>query len=163
MLIKLLVLMGVMYLPLMWLQNNYRLGLDLMEGEHCLPYTTYIIDLNDKDISKENFFAFSSKGMEPFYEDGTQVIKIAKGMPGDLVTVTNEVIRLNHQKLGEMIHIEDGGKLIKLGRKAEDYVREELIPEGEIFAYATHPRSYDSRYWGNVSNKQVIGRAFPLF
>jgi len=152
----------IMYFSLAWLSSNYRLGLDLVDGESCLPYTAYIIDLNDKNITRGDFFAFESKGMGPFYPDKTQVIKIATGMPGDKVTV-DENVRVNMQKFGETNHLKEGGKLYKLGKRLKDYLRDETIPEDKIFALATHPRSYDSRYWGYVSKEQVIGRAIPLF
>lgn len=159
---KLGLLIVVLYSALEWTSNNYRLGLDLMEGEKCLPYTAYIIDLNDKDIRKDDFFAFSSKGMGPFYRDGTQAIKIAAAMPGDLIAIDKNV-RINHQKFGEMTHLKKGGRLYEMGKRVKDYQREEIVPEGKIFALATHPRSYDSRYWGYVTKQQVIGRAIPLF
>lgn len=159
---KLTILIVVIYGSLHWLSQNYRLGLDLHEGERCLPYTAYIIDLNDKDITKSDYFAFNSKGMGPFYPDNTQVIKIASAMPGDLISV-GESVRINHQKFGEMEHLKKGGKLYKMGKRLTEYTREETVPEGSIFALATHPRSYDSRYWGYVNEQQVIGRAIPLF
>ena len=37
------------------------------------------------------------------------------------------------------------------------------IPDGYYFVAGTHPRSYDSRYFGLVSKKEIITKIEPLF
>jgi len=36
------------------------------------------------------------------------------------------------------------------------------IPEGYYFVVGTHPRSYDSRYFGLISKKEIISKIEPL-
>ena len=37
------------------------------------------------------------------------------------------------------------------------------IGKGKYFVAGDSPRSYDSRYWGTIDEKEIIGKAFPLF
>ncbi len=36
------------------------------------------------------------------------------------------------------------------------------IPQGTIWVYADHPRSWDSRYWGPVTVRNVLAKATPV-
>lgn len=55
---------------------------------------------------------------------------------------------------------------------AEDSAGRELYPysnhmftvnKGEFIAAGTHPRSFDSRYWGPVSENNILAKAVPIF
>jgi conjugal transfer pilin signal peptidase TrbI len=36
------------------------------------------------------------------------------------------------------------------------------LPPGTLFVLGTHGRSFDSRYWGLVTDAEVMGRVVPL-
>lgn len=62
--------------------SRYRIGIDPQQ-EKCLPgYTFFLIDLNDQTLERGAVYAFQAKNMQPFYKDGTRMVKILTGMPG---------------------------------------------------------------------------------
>lgn len=67
--------------------SRYRIGIDPQQ-EKCLPgYTFFLIDLNDQTLERGAVYAFQAKNMQPFYKDGTRMVKILTGMPGDKVEI----------------------------------------------------------------------------
>jgi conjugal transfer pilin signal peptidase TrbI len=137
---------------------KYSFGYDGTTGEHCLPYTLFIIDKQDKQLDRHNLFAFYSKNMNPYYPNGTIVVKELAGIPGDRVVVNEGKVYVEGKLRGDLPHVK------KLKKKNSDYQRDELVPAGKYWAMGTLPKSYDSRYWGYVdSERQVIGKAYPIF
>ncbi|NUV15789.1 hypothetical protein MS6201_A00083 (plasmid) [Escherichia coli] len=60
--------------------SRYRIGIDPQQ-EKCLPgYTFFLIDLNDQTLERGAVYAFQAKNMQPFYKDGTRMVKILTGM-----------------------------------------------------------------------------------
>lgn len=158
-----LIAVALIYPPLLWFQAHYRIAYDMIEGVNCLPYSVFLVDLDDRDVARGDYVAFEARQMEPFYANGTMAIKLAAGVPGDHVTVGREGVAVNGEHWGELVHAEEGGRLWELGRRPADFVRDEQVPARHLWMMATHVRSYDSRYWGYIENDQVIGRAIPLF
>jgi len=139
-----------------YLKDRYTLAIDYQIGIHSNNKQFFIVDKWDKDISKENYVAFESKGMTPYFPDGTHVIKSAAGMPGDKIKV-NEHVYVNGTEWGKLIHHD------KLGKNIEEFSREETVPSKKLFALGVHPRSFDSRYWGYVDVSQIIGKAYAIY
>ena len=54
-----------------WVRSRYRLLVDPSKGERCLPYWSYFVDLRERTIRRGDYVLFSSRGMTPFYPDGT--------------------------------------------------------------------------------------------
>ena len=90
-LIALLIVAG----PLFLFQARWRIGIDVTAGASCLHHTVFLIDLKDTDVTRGDFVAFRSLGMAPFYPDGTMVIKIAAGVPGDAIEVSEGRVTVN--------------------------------------------------------------------
>jgi conjugal transfer pilin signal peptidase TrbI len=151
------------YLPLAWFAGHYRLVYDGIRGENCLPYSVFLIELGSDQPQRGEYLAFSSRQMEPFYANGTAVVKQVAAVPGDRVTVDRAGVSINGEHVGELLHLEPGQKLWAQGRRLSDVEREEVVPRGHWWMMGTHPRSYDSRYWGFISADQVVGRAIPLW
>jgi signal peptidase I len=38
-----------------------------------------------------------------------------------------------------------------------------IIPKGKYFVVADSVRSFDSRYWGLLDEKEILGKAYPIF
>ena len=142
--------------------ERFILGLD-PQGEHrCLPWVFYVIDTHQTSITKDQYFAYSAMGMEPIVENGHIALKKAAGAPGDQVVI--EQARTWVEGMAQPnSHLMIAPAIEHLYESKEALMREIVIPEGEIFALGTLEGSYDSRYWGNVKEEQIIGRAFPIF
>lgn len=162
-LMKAAVALVIVYVPLAWFSGQYRIVYDSIKGANCLPYSVFVVDLKNRSIRRGDYLAFVSRQMEPFYADGTPVVKLVAGVPGDHVQVNAAGVSVNGQQRGTLLHLQDGEKLWRMGRRLTDVARDEVIPPGRVWMMGTHPRSYDSRYWGYISDEQVIGRAIPLW
>ncbi len=79
--------------------------------------------------------------------DGKRLVKRVIGLPGDKVELRNEVLILN-------------GQPIVYGPIADNVLRDVSAAEGHYFMMGDNrDDSFDSRYWGAVDRKQIVGRA----
>lgn len=150
-------------LVLLWIAgtvfaNNYRIGID-QQKETCLPgYNLYLIDLNDKEPRRGEVYAFRAKGVSPIYEDGTRLVKILRGMPGDTIRIDqNDQIFINEKYVGCCLHHAD-----TLKQPRSNFHGKATLGADKYWFMGTHQKSFDSRYWGTASNEQIIGRAIPI-
>lgn len=120
-----------------------------------LPQKAFLI-LKGKDLKRGQYLSFKNSWFK------ASLIKEVIGVAGDKIIQDEEgqiwIARkvgmpLSHSKEGKPLHTITPG----------------LIPFGYVFAYAPHPRSFDSRYQevGLVSIDQALdqalGQAVPLF
>lgn len=54
-------------------------------------------------------------------------------------------------------------KTDKDGNKVEQFIFNGVIPKDNFFVMGTHPRSFDSRYWGFVDRKDIKGVSIWAF
>ena len=141
-----------------YLGTRYHIGIDDQVVKCLPPYSVFLIDRWNKRIERDKPFAFRSVGMEPYFKDGTIVIKLAEGLSGDRIRIFPAGATVN----GRVV----SGPLVlaqTLGKSRDDYTRQSIVPPLAYFAIGKHPQSFDSRYWGFVRAHQVIGRAYALF
>ncbi len=154
--------------------------------EHrCLPWNYFVIKKGVVPGEHEDLISFRGENI-PRYKNGVRFIKMIAGLPGDVIKVEvfsedrrnqhKRVIEKDHklitQRVQGRVHIQrkDNNKTVSLdvietdsfGQKLPVYSQEEVIPEGKYFVVGLMPRTYDSRYWGLIDKKQVIGKAYPL-
>ncbi len=153
--------------------------------EHtCLPYRVWLIEKGVMPRRGE-YVSFVGRGI-PHFADGVRWVKMITGMPGDRVEVQN--VSLDDPKEAETQTVEVNGMPVTLrvqgyvhlqnphnvtltyrvfekdtkGRKMP-VVQAQEIPAGKYFVIATSARTYDSRYWGLVDEKNILGAAYPMF
>ena len=87
------------------------------------------------------------------------VLKLVGALGGDLVTVTADRIRVNGAHLQP-----SAPRFDRRGRPIQPLPRGAYrLQELELWLYAPHPRSWDSRYFGPVSRDSVLASVRPLF
>lgn len=137
---------------------RYKIGFDNQEIK-CLPDSSvFLIDTFDKEVVRNNLYMFASQGMEPFFKEGEHIIKIARGVPGDLVEVTGEVTKINGITRGEGLHLAK-----KLKVPESNFYGKGTLAENENWFMGTSFQSFDSRYWGKVKSNKILGRAYAIF
>lgn len=139
--------------------DRYRIGID-PQVVKCIPgYSVYLIDKKDRGLKRDAIYAFSARGLQPFYEDGTQMLKYLRGLPGDLVEIrTHGNIYVNDEFHGYgLVHAE------ALHKPIDAFLGQATLEPGNYWFMGTSNQSFDSRYWGTVQDDQIIGRAYPLF
>lgn len=137
--------------------QHYRIGLDL-DKVKCLPWTAYFIEIGRYPAVKGEYVAFvANNDLMGQKFNGKLIGKMVLAVAGDKITIKHDVLYVNDAKI-DVLHL-----IQRLRAKPGQFDTEYIIPKGKFFAYGTEPRSYDSRYWGLVSEDIISGKASPLF
>lgn len=136
--------------------SHYRIGLDLNDIR-CLPWRVYLIHIGHPPLVKGEYVAFNAAhGMMGARFDGKLIGKQIAAVEGDHVVIKHDVLYINDKRI-------DGLPLMaRLKAVSGQYDRDQIVPHGKFFALGTEPRSYDSRYWGWVDVKSVVGSVRPI-
>ncbi|MBM4206954.1 MAG: hypothetical protein FJ190_02685 [Gammaproteobacteria bacterium] len=136
---------------------NYRLAINQTPS---LPYTLFLICL-DKNVETGGFIAFKWHNGDP-YPDGYIFAKRLLAGPGKIVTKKGRDFTVGDRTL---VGKEVGLSLKKLFPNDELHDGKNTIQLGKYFVAGDHEYSLDSRYnlLGLVDEKDVIGRAYPIF
>lgn len=157
-LIKGLVLSVVVAGSVVLLATRFSIAIAVQESLCLPPYRLWVIDKRDTEPVRGEIFAFKSKGLSPVFADGTTIVKVLEGMPGDVVEVTLEQTTINKKTVGRGLDV-----AVSHGIAPQKYVRNGRIEDGRYWFFGRTSDSFDSRYWGSVGTDQIIGKAYPLW
>ena len=143
-----------------YLINRFQFGFG-GQKRACLPWDVYLIDKAKQEIKVGDLVAFvADERMAPKFNAGTTVIKQVAGSAGDSVFVDPAAHYIVAGKNYGII-VPEGAKVAQ--KKFADLFIDEIIPDGHMAVIGTLPRSFDSRYWGFISQKQIIGKAYGIY
>jgi len=126
--------------------------------ESSLPWAVWITDTHNKDVTYGDYLAFETDDrMLPYFTPGTGFVKEVVGLPGDHVVIKAGKVSINGQPVGTINLAET------LHRPVASFDRDTVIAEDHYWVMGTSPISFDSRYWGTVSQEQVIGESWHLW
>jgi Signal peptidase, peptidase S26 len=160
-------------------------------GNNCLGKQYHFWIVRKGVMPKRwQYIAFTSRGI-PHCTDGTLWAKQLVGIPGDRIEAVRvskeeraekpgkykDTVYLNGMPIetevqGYVSIIADGREIATYTAYATDTHRRPLpmitsriIPKGELFVAGSPriKRSYDSRYWGLIDEKNVVGEPEPVF
>ncbi len=90
--------------------------------------------------------------------DHDQMIKKVGCLPGDqLVTDEAHNFICNGRLLGQALEADSKGQPLPR------FSFNGPIPAGKLFMVGTHPRSYDSKYFGFIDAQEILHKALPLW
>ncbi len=140
-----------------YIAKRYRLGID-WQVERCLPDThAVLIDLRSDIPKRGGLIAFRGQGLEPLFTDGTHMVKILVGLPGDRIEITPNRTTVNGIEVATGLHLAE-----RLGQPPEAFARSFIVPDGHYFGVGKSDNSFDSRYFGLIRQDQIIGKAWRL-
>lgn len=89
-------------------------------------------------------------------------IKRVIGLPGDRVAVKNKIVYVNGKPLTE--HYVQYLQPLDFGQGVRDNMPETLVPPNDFFVMGDNrDDSYDSRFWGFVDRRKILGRALIIY
>ena len=142
-----------------WAQSHVRFAIDSAK-QPCLPYRFYLIRVDDKHITRGAFASFKTRGLQPFFKDGTVFTKLVMGVPGDRVSIVGGYVEVAGRPVGGI-----SPRIARaLRRTPQSFDRIYTLGPGQYFMAGTEgPTPYDSRYYGPVVAEQLEGRAYPIW
>ncbi len=91
-------------------------------------------------------------------------IKRVIGIPGDTVEIRDKQVILNGKPLEEPYARYADGRMIDGFVRTRDNMPAVEVPPGEYFVMGDNrDRSYDSRFWGFVSEEAILGKAMFIY
>jgi conjugal transfer pilin signal peptidase TrbI len=141
-----------------YLTQRFRIGYDDQDHQCLPPSRWFLIDRHDREVNQGRIVAFAARDLGPYFRDGQTIIKRAAGVPGDRVEVGPEAVRINGATVGEGLAL---ARTLK--RPPTDFLRNDVVPPGHLWMMGATADSFDSRYWGFLPERQVIGRAYVLW
>jgi conjugal transfer pilin signal peptidase TrbI len=138
--------------------NRWSIAIDSQENQCLPPYRIWVIDKKQTTPIQGEIFAFSAKNLDPLFPDGTTIVKVVEGMPGDEIRVTEQQTTINGRQVATGLQIAHDFNI-----DPKKYVREGHIPDDSYWFFGRTADSFDSRYWGSVKRSQVVGRAYPIW
>lgn len=108
-------------------------------------------------IAKGEIIYFRLPVETPYYKKDSRFAKIIRCEGGEVLTIKESDYFCNGEFIGSAKATDQEG------RAAEAFWYEGEIAKGDFFVMGTHERSYDSRYWGFVNEKEIEGVAIWSF
>jgi signal peptidase I len=140
----------------------------LVQGESMMP------TLKNNEKMVVNKIGYSLQGVDRFNiivfhgNEGHDLVKRVIGLPGDTIEYKNDVLYVNGKAVAEP-YLDEYKKQLSGGQLTPDFTLEEItgkktVPEGYVFVLGDNRQvSKDSRAFGFVSEKQIVGKGSMVF
>lgn len=149
--------------------NRYVIGLDTQDTR-CLEEWVYVIDTwsipTAADVQVNDYIAIVlTQHQTPAtakWRFGQVMVKRAMATAGDHVEVTLEGVRFSNDR-GNWSHGSGLQAAQLLGQTTDTYLKHYKLSDDQLFTMGDNPISYDGRYYGPISENQIVGSVVWAF
>ncbi len=137
------------------LVNKFIYGIKLRIPFTALNYT--LIPVSSPKRNDVVVFIFPKETNKDF-------IKRVIGLPGDTIQIKDKKIYINNQPMEDPHGTHTDERIIPEMEQPRDNTGPIVVPPNKIFVMGDNrDESYDSRFWGFVDQKQILGEAFIIY
>jgi type IV secretory pathway protease TraF len=147
---KIILAMAIALAVGLWLPAHISVTLTPSLG-HRIFFLTEPESLN----FKEGDYLLFHKQLDQAKTD--QLLKQVGCAPGQLLRVENSEYYCGEKYLGHALANDSKGKPLPR------FIYNGPVPAGSLFMVGTHPRSYDSKYFGFIHADSVLKKAYPIW
>ena len=145
----------------------------LISGDHILvnkfiygvnfPFINYRINVSHPKTGQVIVFKFPYAQKYNLHP-GIDFIKRVVGTPGDKIQIINNKVYINNHIYNCKFANWTSHKILPAYNSPRDNYGPVTVPKNELFVMGDNrDNSFDSRYWGFVPYKDVIGEAFVIY
>ena len=145
----------------------------LIPGDHILvnkfiygvnfPFINYRINVSHPKTGQVIVFKFPYAQKYNLHP-GIDFIKRVVGTPGDKIQIINNKVYINNHIYNCKFANWTSHKILPAYNSPRDNYGPVTVPKNELFVMGDNrDNSFDSRYWGFVPYKDVIGEAFVIY
>ena len=128
----------------------------LISNTESLPYTLFL-QTPKKEFTAGIIVTFKYQFKNYFkYTQGDNFTKIIGCSQGQTILKVKNDFYCNGGKIGTALTKDGKGNFI------ESVELNEIVPQGKYFMIGTNPKSYDSRYFGYVDEKDILGVTYGI-
>jgi conjugal transfer pilin signal peptidase TrbI len=134
---------------------NYKLVF-VGNSDRCIPGWLFVVKKGV--LPKAGELAMVLSHETDIMPSGVKIIKLVAGVAGDTVKVDKYKV-VNASKI-YYAPLEEAALFLE--KNVEDLTGNYIVPNNSYFMIGTFPGSYDSRFFGAIVDKQVVGRAYLI-
>jgi len=154
---SIVLLMSLVVLAFCYFAMRYTIAFNVAISD-CLNSRIFLVDTWDKQLYETQLVAFTMTIDTPYYETGgTWVKKVAALGPQSVVVSQDAVITDNHVYALSTDYV-----LEKIGQHPSELTPLWRLTDGEVFMVGETLTSLDSRFWGPIKDKDIVGRAYAI-
>lgn len=129
----------------------------LISITNSLPFTIFV-ETPNKDFTTGNIVTFKYQYKEYFiYKQGQNFTKIIGCAQGQKISTIGNDYFCENKLIGTALE-KDG-----FNNAIERQIYNEVIPQGKFFMIGSNPKSYDSKYYGYVDIKDILGVTYGIY
>ncbi len=148
-------------------------GQPIYVGTSSIEKGLYWLDTRVTSFNRNDIVSFNFKPeqlwLQARYDNNHYFTKYVGAVEGDIISADPHGALVACQPASEVSVCKDLGSPMALDSKKRPMVawlkpgESYTLAPGELWIYAPHPKSLDSRYYGPIQSNTVRGRASPLY
>lgn len=154
------ILISVALLLVGMFKSQFILGAPSKEFSGCLTYSGFLVSRWDKEISLGGLYAVTLDHDMRNAKAGERLVKMLIARGGDRVRVEEDGVWVNDD---HFYRVPLRGIAQRLKLNITTLKKTIIVPPGQIYLVGNTDRSYDSRFWGTLNEKSIVGRAYAIW